>query len=163
MKPPSSYSVLIALVLIPLGGLFALLGLLGQAFPFTMRSGEAWQFIPVGLILAAVGGLCILAAAQKKVIQSRLLAGGRPVQGSILEVKHHIFVTYNISSFTNCPGKNSPWTVLCQYTWEGRTYTVRSGFFWRKPSEYDQHPVVYLDPEHPKRAFLDPDSIRLTF
>lgn len=85
-------------------------------------------------------------------------SNGTAVPGRVAQLRYHGFVTWNERS-----GSCSPWSVLCEYAWKGQTYTVRSGFFWRKPSEYDQHPMVYLDPERPKRAFPDPDSIRLTF
>ena len=124
MRRPSSYGELLTLILAALGGLFLLLGLWGSAFSLPMRGGEAWMFAPLGLWLLSAAGLCAMLTAWQNLIRSRLLRDGTPVRGQVLSIKHHILVTWNTASCTNFPGKNSPWTLRCRYTWEGRDYTV---------------------------------------
>ena len=159
MRRPASYWEMLTLVLAALGGLFLLLGLWGSAVSMPMRGGSAWLFVPQGLWLLSAAGLCAALAAWQGLVRSRLLRGGTPVRGTVLSVKHHTLVTWNTSSLTSFPGKNSPWTLRCRYTWEGRDYTVTTPFLWNKPREGVQEPVIYLDPRHPRRAAVDVDSL----
>ena len=55
--------------------------------------------------------------------------------------------------------KRSPWSVMCIYRWEDRTYSVRSQFLWRRPQNCGQRPTVYLDPLDPRRAWIDPETL----
>ena len=67
-------------------------------------------------------------------------------------------ITWNENDWINFPGKNSPWSVSCRYTWEGREYTVQSPLIWREPVR--SGPVtVYLDAKKPRQAAVDPDSV----
>ena len=85
---------------------------------------------------------------------------GTVVTGTVRSVRHHIFVTWNTQSFVNVPGRNSPWSAVCGYTWGGRDYTVSTGLLWGEPQE-GAEVLVWLDPDRPGRAFVDPDSVRL--
>lgn len=155
---PDSRSQITALVLLALGTLFSVLGLLGYVLDLPMKAGEAQGFLPMGLVILAVGGACDLWARSKKAARTRLLTEGQPVPGEILEIQHHIFITWNENDCINCPGKNSPWSFSCRYTWEGREYTVQSPLIWREPVR--SRPVtVYLDAKKPCRAAVDPDSV----
>ena len=40
----------------------------------------------------------------------------------VVRVTHHPSVSYG--------NQRHPWTVLCEYRYEGRTYTARSTFLW---------------------------------
>lgn len=160
MKPPRTYRAIIALVLLALGGVFTLLGVLGAfAVPIPMRSGEAWMFLPVGLILLAAGVVLVLSLGRTKRLQARLRVEGVPVPGRVTAIRYHKYTSYG-SDPDFVSYKRSPWTVTCEYQWERQTYTVRSPLLWDKPRAEDQQPTVYLDPNRPRRAFLDPESLR---
>ena len=53
---PDSRSQITALVLLALGTLFSVLGLLGYVLDLPMTAGEAQGFLPMGLVILAVGG-----------------------------------------------------------------------------------------------------------
>ena len=155
---PDSISQIAALILMALGTLFSVLGLLGYVLDLPMKAGEARGSLPMGLVILAVGGACDLWARSKKAARIRLLTEGQPVPGEILEIRRHIFITWNENDWINFPGKNSPWSVSCRYTWEGREYTVQSPLIWREAVR--SGPVtVYLDAKKPRRAAVDPDSV----
>lgn len=158
MRRPDSWLALWALLLSLIGGGLFLFGLVHMVFSLPMRSGSSWALLLTGAAFLIVGGACALLARRRSRQHKRLREYGTTAPGRVVQIKYHGFVTWNEPS-----GSRSPWSVRCEYTYEGRTYTVKSGFFWEKPSQYDQHPVVYLDPARPQRAFLDPDSIRQMF
>lgn len=158
MRRPSSVLALWALVLGALGAVFTLLGLVGAAAAVPMRDGKASDFLPFGLTFLLAGGVCLCADRRKKAARARLLEEGRPVTGRIADVRHHPLINYNIQPFTTLPGRNSPWTALCEYQWEGQTYLLRSPLIWGRPRE-GARVTVYLDPRRPKRAAVDPDSV----
>ena len=158
MRPPDTYVGLIALVLGALGVVFTLLGLAGEAAAIPMRGGKASDFLPFGLTFLLVGGVCLCAARCKKAARARLLAEGRRVRGEVLDVKRHIFVSFNTRDLIQFPGRSSPWTLLCSYSWEGRTYTVRSPFLWQQPAN-PRSVDICIDPARPGRAAVDLDSV----
>lgn len=160
MKRPNSLFSVWAQALVVLGAVFCILGFASFVRPIPMRSGEAWMFLFAGLPLLLCGGVCALLAQRKRSVNARLRAEGVPVSGRVRSVKHHRFAAVKTIDFRSRRGRTSHWSVLCEYTWEGRTYTVRSGLLWSKPGDGEQHPVIYLDPQHPKNAFVAPDSIR---
>ena len=164
MRRPSSIFSVLAWILMIVGAIFLLFGLAAAALSLPMRNGDPWMFLPVGGVLLLAGGICALIAGQIRRTAARLRRLGVPVTGRVQAVKHHLFISVKQSALTvvNLPGQNSPWSVLCAYTWEGREYTVRSGLLWGQPSE-GQHPTVYLDPHRPVRAWVDPDTIRIAF
>ena len=131
------------------------LGLMGAFF---LLFGGA--FLPIGAALLAAGGGCALACLARRRSQARLRREGTAVSGTVRSVRHHIFVTWNTQSFVNVPGRNSPWSAVCGYTWGGRDYTVAAGLLWGEPQE-GAEVLVWLDPDRPGRAFVDPDSVRL--
>ena len=158
MRPPDSYAGLIALVLGALGAVFALLGLVGEAAAIPMRGGQASDFLPFGLAFLAAGGVCLGVDRLRAAARARLLAEGRRVRGEVLDVKRHIFVSFNTKDLIQFPGRSPPWTLLCSYTWEGRTYTVRSPFLWQQPAN-PRSVDICIDPARPGRAAVDLDSV----
>ena len=80
--------------------------------------------------------------------------------GRVLAVERHAFVTWNVDSFTTLPGRSCPWFVRCGYTLGGREYAVTSEFLWREPLENSPALTVYADPARPRRAWVDPDTLR---
>lgn len=159
MDPPSSFSGLFSRILIPMGIFFSLLGLIGALMSFPMKNGEAWFFFPIGIILLFLGCVCALFTVWSKGYRNRLLSQGQAVQGTIISVRHYMFINWNITSLTTIPGKNAPWLMKCHYTWEGEDYAVRSPLLWNRPCE-GQFPTIYIDPDRPNLAVVDPDSIR---
>ena len=91
----------------------------------------------------------------------RCLSAGVAVPGTIVQVRHHVFINWNLEHFSSWPGQGSPWSVRCTYEYGGRTYGVDSGLLWKEPAPGLQHPTVYVDPGRPKRAWVDPDTIVL--
>ncbi len=160
MKPPRFFRTFPAVVLLALGTVFTLLGALGvSAVPIPMRSGEAWMFLPIGLVLLAAGVVLALSVRRTKRLQVRLRAEGVPVPGRVTAIRYHRYTSYGTDP-DFVAYKRSPWTVSCEYQWEGQTYTVRSSLLWQRPCAEGQQPAVYVDPNHPKKAFLDPGSLQ---
>lgn len=75
-------------------------------------------------------------------------------------VEKRVWITWNTRSFTNIPGENSPWVVRCSYLWNDKLYTVTSPLVWTQPAPI-QYPVIYVDPKHPRRSCIDPDTLSL--
>ena len=161
MGRPNSRAELCAWVLGLMGAFFLLFG--GAVLLWYIPVGGAgpdWAFLPIGAALLAAGGGCALACLARRRSQARLRREGTAVSGTVRSVRHHIFVTWNTQSFVNVPGRNSPWSAVCGYTWGGRDYTVSTGLLWGEPQE-GAEVLVWLDPDRPGRAFVDPDSVRL--
>lgn len=158
MKPPRTYEALLAFLLLMMGAIFSLLGLVFQALSIPMRNGDASSFLLGGLPLLVFGGGLLLWARRKEHSWDRLRAEGRAVPGKLVPeaTRRHWYTSFGSDGIR----KRSPWTMLCIYQWEGKTYDLRSEFLWRKPQEGEQHPTIYLDPLDPKRAWVDPDSLQ---
>lgn len=162
MKTPPQYvSQLLALVLGGIGAAFVVMGLLFTGLHLPMRSGESWMFSVVGLGLLAAAGVCLLCYVRRKVCIRRLRERGVRVEHVGCSVEKCMWITWNTRSFTNIPGKNSPWVVRAVYLWEGKRYTVTSPLLWTQPTLV-QYPVIYIDPRHPRRACIDPDTLSLS-
>lgn len=160
VKPPRSVWPMWAGVFLSLGAALCGFGLLAQFAAIPVRSGNAADFLRMGGLCLIVGGACALWSRRNNAIQRRLRRDGTAVSGTVHSVKHHIYVNWNRASFSNAAGHNSPWSVCCEYSYGGRTYTVRSDFLWARPAGGGQCPTIYLDPRRPGRAFIDPDTIR---
>lgn len=158
IKPPRIYEALLGWILLILGGVFTLLGLAGSILAIPVRNGGAQDFALFGLPLLVFGAGLLLWARQKERSWDRLKSGGLAVQGQLIPeaTRRHWYVSFGSDGFR----KRSPWSVMCIYRWEGRTYFLRSEFLWRPPRETGRQPIVYLDPLNPKPAWLDPDSLQ---
>lgn len=158
MKPPKTYEALLAFILLILGGVFTLLGLAAAALSLPMRSGAPRDFALWGLPLLLFGAGLLWYARQRERGWARLRAEGRAVPGQLVPraIRHHWYISFGSDGLH----KRSPWTVLCIYQWEGRTYSIRSQFLWRRPREGELHPTVYLDPLNPRWAWIDPDTLQ---
>ena len=51
------------------------------------------------------------------------------------------------------PEEGGPWSLVCRYQWEGRTYTARSPLLWRRPDPSDGV-WVYLNRAKPGQAYV---------
>lgn len=134
MGRPNSRAELCAWVLGLMGAFFLLFG--GAVLLWDIPVGGAgpdWAFLPIGAALLAAGGGCALACLARRRSQARLRREGTAVSGTVRSVRHHIFVTWNTQSFVNVPGRNSPWSAVCGYTWGGWDYTVSTGLLWGGP------------------------------
>ena len=157
-QPPQFVSQLLALVLGGLGAAFVLMGALFTLLHVPMRSGQSWMFFALGLVFLGAAAACLLWARRKLARCRRLRERGVRVEGTDCTAEHRLWINWNVESLTTLPGKNSPWVVRCQYQWQGQHYTVTSCLLWAQPAPL-QRPAVYLDPKHPRRAFLDPDTL----
>ena len=157
-NPPEFLSKLLALVLGGIGAAFVLLGGLFTWMDLPVRGGGGWTFSTLGLFLLVAAGLCLVWYRRRKALCRRLQERGVRVESIGCSVEKWVWITWNVRSLTNIPGENSPWVVRCRYIWGGKTYTVTSGLLWTQPAPV-QYPVIYVDPEHPRRAYLDPDTL----
>ena len=160
MRPPETLWSLCAHLFGLMGALFLLLGLVFSLAGIPVRNGPSWSFLPIGgaLLLA---GLAAGAGAWGKARQARRLkAEGIKVTGTVQSVQHLVWINWNTSSFVNWPGKCSPWVIRCSYSYQGQTYSAKSGLAWSRPASGAQRPVLYLDPRRPSRAWVDLDTIR---
>ncbi len=157
MKPPKSYEALLSCLLLALGAVFTLVGLVGNALSIPVRNGDTQDFALFGLPLLVFGAGLLLWSRQRERGWERLRAEGQAVPGKLVPgaVRHHRYVSFGSDGLH----KRSPWTVLCIYRWENRTYSVRSQFLWSPPRE-DGQPTIYIDPLHPTRAWIDPESLQ---
>ena len=156
LKKPAGNLEIVTLVLDCLGICFLLLGLLGTAVPIPMRSGESWMFAVMGLVLLFAAFPCLLLVRARARRNHELRRLGRPVPGRVIRVRHHIWTSLGSRGLR----RRHPWTVLCEYRWEGQTYTAGSIFLWERPLETGQAPKIFLDQDNPRRAFVDPDSLK---
>lgn len=157
-QPPKFFSQLLALVLGGIGAAFVLLGVLFAWLDLPVRGGGGWSFFTLGVVLLVCAGVCLLWYAGRRARIRRLRAGGVTVESVGCSVDRRVWITWNVRGFTNLPGQNCPWTVRASYVWNGKTYTVTSPLLWAQPAPV-QYPVIYVDPEHPRRAYLDPDTL----
>lgn len=162
MRPPDSMSALYALTFGLLGAAFVGVGTLYGCWGVPIRgAASSWAFLPIGLVCLLLCLACALAVRGRRRRERRIRSAGIAVPGTIIQVRHHVFINWNLEHFSSRPGRNSPWSVRCTYEYEGRTYGVNSGLLWREPAPGIQHPTVYVDPGCPKRAFVDRDTIAL--
>lgn len=157
MRPPRCYEALLGWILLILGGVFTLLGLIGEAVSMPVRNGKAGDFALWGLPLLLFGAGLLWYARRRERGWARLRTEGRAVPGRLIPegTRRHWYVSFGSDGLY----KRSPWSVMCVYRWEGRTYSVRSQFLWQKPRDGEQRPTVYLDPLDPRRAWVDPETL----
>ena len=153
LRRPASRLELVTIVLSGLSFVFLLIFGLGCIITIPMRSGEPWMLGVTGLLLLLAAAPCMLIAQFQGRRREWLRCGGFPIQGQILKTTCHITVSYG-SVGTR---QRHPWTVLCQYRYEGQTYTVRSTFLWTQPA--GQKVKIFLDPERTRQAWVDPKSL----
>ena len=162
MRPPDSISALCAMTFGLLGAAFVVIGTLYGCLGVSIRrAASSWAFLPIGLACLLLCLVCALAVRRRRRREGRLRSAGVAVPGTIVQVRRHIFIRWERESFSNWPGQGSPWSVRCTYEYGGRTYGVDSGLLWKEPAPGLQHPTVYVDPTHPKRAWVDLDTIVL--
>ena len=149
LRRPASRLEIVTIVLTALAVVFLVLFGLMYVIAIPMRSGEPWMFGLTALLLMFAAMPCMLVTNFQGRRREYLRCGGFPVQGQVREVTYHRFVNYG--------NQRHPWTVLCEYKYEGRTYAVRSTFLWREP--VGAAAKVYLDQERPGQAWVDPESL----
>ncbi|MBM6681662.1 DUF3592 domain-containing protein [Pseudoflavonifractor capillosus] len=161
MRPPNSISALCAMTFGLLGAAFVAIGTLYGCLGVSIRgAASSWAFLPIGVVCLLIGLVCALVVRRRR-REGRLRSAGIAVPGTIVQVRRHIFIRWERESFSSWPGRNSPWSVRCTYEYEGRTYGVDSGLLWKEPAPGLQHPTVYVDHTHPKRAWVDLDTVVL--
>ena len=148
-RRPASRLEIVIIVLDALSVTFLLIGGSGMLITIPMRHGEPGFFALIGLSLLLAAIPCTGIAQLQGRRREWLRCSGFPVQGRVVRVTHHPSVSYG--------NQRHPWTVLCEYRYEGRTYTARSTFLWDKPEK--QTARVYLDQQRPGQAWVDPKSL----
>lgn len=159
-RAPRSMAGLLTVLLTGMGAVFALIGAAFVGLGVSVKGGSPWFFVTLGLVLLGAGGVCALVQSRQRREQKRLRTEGVPLPGRVLEVQRHPFITWNVDNFVTLPGQHSPWTLRCAYTLDGREYTVSSGFLWQEPLADSPGLTVYADPARPRRAWVDPDTLR---
>lgn len=159
-RVPRSMAGLLTVLLTGMGAVFALIGAVFVGLGVSVKGGSPWFFVTLGLVLLGAGGVCALVQSRQRREQTRLRTEGVPLPGRVLEVQRHPFITWNVDNFVTLPGQHSPWTLRCAYTLDGREYTVSSGFLWQEPLADSPGLTVYADPARPRRAWVDPDTLR---
>lgn len=113
--------------------------------------GSGW-FVLFSLLFFLAGTVLFLLCRREGMRNARLRTNGWPVHGGVLRVKHHLLLPRSAAG---------PWTALCQYTYQGRTYTVRSPYLRHAPlTTIEQRPTVYIDKARPHLAYVAPETIR---
>ena len=160
MRPPDSRSALCAVVFAFLGAAFLILGVIFGGLGLPVRGASSgWAFLPIGVVCLLIALVCALAVRRRRGRERRLQSAGIAMPGTIVQVRHHIFINWNLEHFSSWPGRNSPWSIRCTYEYEGRTYGVDSGLLWHEPAPGLHHPTVYLDSKRPGRAYVDLDTV----
>lgn len=149
LRRPASRLEIVTIVLDALAVFFMLIFGVGHVIAILMHSGEPWMLGVTGLLLLFAAMPCMLIAQFQGRRREWLRCSGFPVQGQVVRVTRHPSVSYG--------NQRHPWTVLCEYRYEGQTYTVRSTFLWDKPEK--QTARVYLDQQRPAQAWVDPRSL----
>ena len=162
MEPMKSVSGLCALLFGLIGGAFVLMGAVFGLLKVPVRGAvhSGWAFVPLGLAGLLLALACAGLACRRHRREASLRAAGVPVAGAVVQVRKYWWINWNTDSFVNWPGKCSPWVVRCSYEYQGQTYQVNSCLLWREPAPGEQRPVVYVDPNCPRLAFVDADTIR---
>ena len=146
MRPPDSRSALCAVVFGFLGAAFLILGVVFGGLGLPVRGASSgWAFLPIGVVCLLIGLVCALAVRRRHRRERRLQSTGVAMPGTVIQVRHHVFINWNLEHFSSWPGRNG----------------VDSGLLWKEPVPGLQHPTVYVDPSRPKLAWVDPDTVVL--
>lgn len=151
---PASRLEIVTIVLSALAVFFMLIFWLVYVIAIPMRSGEPWMLGVTGLLLLFAAMPCLWIAQLQGRRREWLRRGGFPVQGRVVNSTCHVTVSYG-SVGTR---KRHPWTVLCEYRYEGQTYTVRSTYLWEEPAGSTAR--IFLDQDRPGQAWVDPGSLQ---
>ena len=146
---PASRLEIVNIVLDALALFFLVFFGLGYAAAIPMKSGEPWMLGVTALLLFFAAFPCTVISQLQGRRREWLRCGGFPVQGRVVQVTHHRFVSYG--------NQRHPWTVLCEYSYEGQTYTARSTFLWDEPA--GSTAKIFLDRDRPGQAWVDPRSL----
>ena len=159
-RAPRSMAGLLTVLFTGMGAVFVLIGAAFLALGVPVKGGSPGFFVTLGLVLLGAGGVRALVQSRQRREQRRLRAEGASLPGRVLEVQRHPFITWNADNFVTLPGQHSPWSVRCAYTLDGGEYTVSSEFLWQEPQADSPGLTVYADPTRPRRAWVDPDTLR---
>ena len=151
MKRPDSISALTAAVLGLLGAAFGLLGLAGV---------ERDSFLPLALLSLGTALAFRLRALALRRRRDALRARGVRVEGRVAEARWYWWCPWGFQLSPTDGRSSSPWAAVCRYRWAGEEFTCVSGLLWRRPLP-GSRVAVWLDPERPRRAWPDPDTLTL--
>lgn len=159
-RMPRSMSGLLAVVLTGMGAVFVLIGAVFLGLRIAVSGASPWCFGILGVLLLGSGCISAVVRFRQRREWEHLRTEGVPLSGRMLAVQRHSLITWNTDSFTTLPGQNSPWSIRCGYTLDGREYSVSSEFLWQEPLTDSPGLTVYADPARPRRAWVDPDTLR---
>lgn len=148
-RRPASRLEIVIIVLSALCVTFGLIGGLGMVIALPTRHGEPGFFALTGLFLLLAALPCTVIAQLQGRRREWLRRCGFPVQGRVVRMTCHRCVNYG--------NQRHPWTILCEYRYEGQTYTARSTFLWDEPA--GQTAKIFLDQQRPGQAWVDPRSL----
>ena len=154
LRRPAGRLEMVTIVVAALSVAFLLFYGLSMVAAVPMRSGEPWMLGTTGLALLFTAISCMVIVHWQGRGRDRLRRDGFPVPGQVIKVTCHPSVSYGSVGVR----KRHPWTVWCEYSYEGQTYTVRSTFLWDEP--VGKTAKIFLDQLHPERAWVDPKSLQ---
>ena len=155
LRRPASRLEIVTIVLCALSFVFLLIYGLSFVVAIPMKSGEPWMLGLPGLALCFAAMPCMVIIHWQGRRRERLRCDGFPVQGRIIKRVCHLSVSYGSGAGVR---KRHPWTVWCEYRYEGQSYTVRSTFLWDEP--VGKTAKIFLDQLRPERAWVDPKSLQ---
>ena len=102
MRPPNSISALCAMTFGLLGAAFVVIGTLYGCLGVSIRgAASAWGFLPIGVVCLLIGLVCALAVRRRRRREGRLRSAGIAVPGTIVQVRHHVFINWNLEHFSS--------------------------------------------------------------
>ena len=133
MKNPKTMEGLLAMLLLVLGGVFAVCGglvLLGVMTPSARSQIQdpvvlGSVFAALGAGMAAVGGALCAAARAKRRRDARIFAEGQRSNATVERVRLQGFVRWN---------RRSPYRIGYVYAFEGQERHAQSNLLWEKPA-----------------------------
>ena len=101
MRPPDSISALCAMTFGLLGVAFVVIGALFGCLGVSIRgAASSWAFLPIGVVCLLIGLVCALVVRRRR-REGRLRSAGIAVPGTIVQVRHHVFINWNLEHFSS--------------------------------------------------------------
>lgn len=116
MKKPKTIKRLSSYILIILGAYFILDGL--------FLNPEIYMFIPLGIVILALGSIIFLRDQQSEKRKNLLLSGETCLKAKVSHIKQKPFTSW---------GEKHPYVVTFTYEFEGASYQGKSHLLWEKP------------------------------
>ena len=143
----------VGVLFVPLGALLCAGAL---AALFILGTGEEMWVLP--FVLGMVGGIFVLMGTlflllgrgKSERFKTRLREEGERVLAEVVALEPNISISVN--------GRH-PSRLVCRVEEEGRAFLYRSENIWGYPRVLTHTVVVYRDPAHPRRYYVDLDGV----